>query len=213
VNLAIKAAIDSGFKHFFLLNNDAVLLHGSGPYIEHALRQHPATIIAPTIRWGDHTVCGSSYHKYFSLVHSAGWKSGFGWFNYISGCAFIFDITCTKKVGLFDESFFMYGEDAEYCYRAADKQISLLPLKHQLIRHYGSRSSKKALFFYEYHVNRAHFLLTLKMLKQPTKRILAFSAKTLILSARALWRSLKYRTIDPLLAFILAPFELTIRPK
>ncbi len=47
------------------------------------------------------------------------------------------------KIGFFDENFFLYLEDIDFCYRAKAKKIEILYYPKATIRHYGGASSKK----------------------------------------------------------------------
>lgn len=49
--------------------------------------------------------------------------------DYLSGCCLLVDVSVFQKIGLFDERFFMYFEDADFCLRAryASCSIALNP--------------------------------------------------------------------------------------
>ena len=47
-----------------------------------------------------------------------------------------------------DESFFMYGEDVEFSYRAISKGVPLVELKKEMIFHEGNKSTEMNSFFY-----------------------------------------------------------------
>ena len=51
-----------------------------------------------------------------------------------------------NKIGLLDESFFMYGEDLDWCWRCKSAEYKVLYYPRTFIYHYKGQSSKKAPF-------------------------------------------------------------------
>ncbi len=125
VNRGIREAIKKGFRRFFLLNNDTILLDGLKNNLEDAFGKWPGALIAPTIKWGDSPNKGYYYHKYFGFIVKERFFKSAGWLYYLSGCALAFDLVFLDKVGYFSEKFFMYGEDIELGYRAQKKMFRL----------------------------------------------------------------------------------------
>jgi GT2 family glycosyltransferase len=76
-----------------------------------------------------------------------------------------------NKIGLLDESFFMYGEDLDWCWRCKEAGFKVLYYPRTFIYHYKGQSSKKAPFrmlkafhgamwiFYKKHYADRHFFL------------------------------------------------------
>lgn len=214
VNIGLETAVKNGYGKFFLLNNDATLTKGSGPFLTDAMTTHPSTLIAPVIRWDDTESGFNYYHRYLGLISSNEtivFKKG--WLPYFTGCALIFDRDVLERVGLLNQTFFMYGEDVEFCHRAVTKGVPLYQIPRELIRHEGSNSARIASFFYEYHLNRSHFLLSFFLHKPAYSLMLSLCSKAVTLFARAVIRSIRYKTIAPVAAFFLCPFEFSIRPK
>ena len=213
VNFAIDAALNKGFKRFLLLNNDTVLLNGTREKLNKAFIEWPASLIAPTIRWNNRLNKGYYYHRFSGLIiQNRGLKQN-GWLFFLSGCALAFDKSFLEQVGYLNEKFFMYGEDVELCHRAQEKRIPIILLDDELVQHTGSHSAKMASFFYEYHMLRSHFLLCFLLFNNPIKKITAILGKSFILTMRSCYRSGKYHSFAPLMAQLLAPLPLKIRPK
>jgi len=61
----------------------------------------------------------------------------------VAGCFFLIRKNVIEKVGMFDEQFFMYGEEAEWCYRIqkAGWRIRYFPDAH-IVHIYGASSSQ-----------------------------------------------------------------------
>ena len=212
VNLAIKEAVRRGFKWFLLLNNDAVLLDGAGLQLGQAYSKWPTALIAPAIRWGERIHKGNFYHKYLGLIVDTQLPKSNNWLYYLTGCALAFDSEFLEKVGLMNEKFFMYGEDIEFTFRAIAKGVPVKLIDKELVYHEGSRSAGMASFFYEYHMIRMHYLLSFILFKHPVQKSISILSKIIVLTARAIVRSIRYKRASPLTALILAPLPLKIRP-
>jgi GT2 family glycosyltransferase len=213
VNLGIRTALKEGFNRFLLLNNDAVLLEGAQEKLLKAYDEWPSALLAPIIKWNNELNKGYYYHKYLGFILLNSLSKQNGWLFFLSGCALAFNKSFLEQVGFLNEIFFMYGEDVEFCHRAYEKQIPIVLLEDELVDHAGSHSSKMASFFYEYHMLRAHYLLCFLLFKNPIKKVGAILGKTVILVLRSCFRCVKYRTIAPLAALLIAPLPLKIRPK
>ena len=86
VNLGIKQAIKKGYKYFLMLNNDALLLPGSGEIFTETIINNPGSLIAPTIIWGGNINKGSYYNKYLGLISDTPYFNGYGSIYYFTGC-------------------------------------------------------------------------------------------------------------------------------
>jgi len=62
----------------------------------------------------------------------------------ISGSFMLFRRTVLEQVGYLDESFFMYGEDLDYCFRIRDKGWQIYYVPTTRIIHFKGESSKKS---------------------------------------------------------------------
>lgn len=60
----------------------------------------------------------------------------------ISGCFMLIDKKVFKKIGLFDENFFMYLEDIDFCLRAKRNGFKIYYCNDSEIIHHGGDSSK-----------------------------------------------------------------------
>jgi len=105
---------------------------------------------------------------------------------------------------LFDERFFMYGEDVEYCVRAARAGLSAGVVDEAVLFHKTSASSVNNSCFYEQQVSRAHLLLSQCLFKHTTSRALSVCMKVPFLCLRAIVRSLRYGTTNALTALMSA---------
>lgn len=213
VNLGLRQALKTGHRHFLLLNNDAVLPADAMDIFAKAFKKHPGSIISPAIMWGGRPNKGNYYQKYLGLKFQKPFLKELGSLYYFSGCALGFDKEVLDKIGFLDESFFFYGEDVEFSYRAQKNNIPLILLPELLVTHEGNKSSRAASLFYEYYLNHSHLLLTSKIIDNPIKKVIAYIGKSLFLCVRAIIRSFRYSSILPLWAFLLGPFSFNLRPR
>jgi len=212
VNYAIKIAIDEGFTKYFLFNNDAVLIPNAENIIEEEIKKIKCAILSPAIQWNDGICKKNYYNKYIGLIERKRKPLGTGWEIYFTGCALAFDIDVLKKIGQFDESFFMYGEDILFCYKARKNRIPLVFIDQVVVFHKGSLSSGLGSFFYEYHMNKMHLLLVNKMIDSTMKKMMTLIVKSGFLTARSIIRSFRYKSLIPIKALILSPFPIKVRP-
>ena len=212
VNFGLFEAIGRGYNRFLLLNNDAIVLDSLQEKISLAYEKCKGGLIAPAIHWGDSINRGYYYHKYFGLITKERFLGSTGWFYYLSGCALAFDKDFIDNVGYLSEQFFMYGEDVELAFRAVQKNVAIEFIPDVLVLHDGSRSAEVASFFYEYHLSRSHYLLCFIFFTNPLNIAMAVLAKTFTLMARAVVRSARYKSLEPLKGFLLAPFSVRVRP-
>jgi GT2 family glycosyltransferase len=212
VNRGLKEAIKKGFQRFFLLNNDTILLDGLKPKLEETFEKWPGALISPVIKWDGRPNKGYYYHKYFGLIAKEKFSRSNCWLYYLSGCALAFDREFLDNIGYLNEKFFMYGEDIELAYRAQNKKIPIIVVPDELVIHEGSHSAEMASFFYEYHITRSHYLLCFFLFRDPFSQMVAVLLKTLTMSLRAFLRCIRYKTLGPVKALLLAPLAIKVRP-
>jgi GT2 family glycosyltransferase len=63
--------------------------------------------------------------------------------DWVSGACLAVRRTVLEKIGMLNESLFMYSEDAEFCYRAQEAGYRVGYLPTALVKHYVSQSMKK----------------------------------------------------------------------
>ena len=119
----------------------------------------------------------------------------------------------TRISELFDEDFFMYGEDVWLSWHVMRLGYRLACATSTSIEHEGSASSKHGGLFYEYHSARVHVLLGLKMVRHPIEVPALIVGRIFYLLARALFRSVRFRSMNPLRAYLMAWFPIELRPR
>jgi GT2 family glycosyltransferase len=194
---------ESPHDYYLLLNNDAVAGPGLAAGMIAQFANDPAVaLVAPRILSDDPgREFGIWYHRYFGLLLS---RPGRGRFHYFTGCCLLFRKELVTESGVFDESFFMYGEDVELGWRISRQGKKMACASDVFARHDLGPSVDRASFFYEYHMVRSHLLLSLKTYIHPAEIPFLILTKYLALALRGIVRSLRYRTWVPLSGFCLA---------
>jgi GT2 family glycosyltransferase len=165
-NIGIKYALKKHAEKILLLNNDTVFSVGS---IE-KMFQSVGDIVGAVLEFerdgrvyydlGGHVNywLGRAYHKEVELKKFVKKKE----VDYVSGAAMLVQKKVFESIGLFDESYFLYYEDTDFCLRAARAgfKITLEPLvtiKHRL----GSTLGRKSKFTL-YHNLRSNLIFIIK---------------------------------------------------
>lgn len=134
-----RAAAMATGRYLLLLNNDALLLENSLDPLLDDLRQDPAIgIVGPEIRFPDgrfqlscgpdHGIVSEFFMKHFAARYSRRIQRGpqrqiVDW---VSGAAMLLSAELYRRVGGFDEAFFLYMEDADLCRRVRKLGLRVL---------------------------------------------------------------------------------------
>jgi len=82
---------------------------------------------------------------------------------WISGACMVIKKNILEKVGLFDEDFFMYGEEIDWCWRVHLLGYKLVFVPGSIVYHIGGASTKKWPSYKKvYYLHRNHLMLLLK---------------------------------------------------
>jgi N-acetylglucosaminyl-diphospho-decaprenol L-rhamnosyltransferase len=205
VNFVLAHDIHSESPHdyYLLLNNDAVAGPGLVSGLRSALENEPqAVLAAPRVVSSQHgREYGIWYHRYLGLLLS---RPGQFRFHYFTGCCLLIPRHLVGETGLFDEAFFMYGEDTELGWRLLRQPKSTICATDVFVEHEYGPSVDRSSFFYECHMARCHLLLSLRTWIHPAEVPLLIVTKYLSLIFRAVTRSLRNRSATPLLALLAA---------
>lgn len=200
----------SPHDYYLLLNNDAVAGPGLVTSMMAKFNKEPdVALVAPRILSDDPgREYGIWYQRYFGLLLS---RPGRGRFHYFTGCCLLLAKDSVAISGIFDEAFFMYGEDAELGWRMTRQGKKMLCATDVFVRHDLGPSVQRTSFFYEYHMVRGHLLLSLKTCLHPAEIPFSVIAKSTALACRAVIRCLRYRALTPFVAYLLAWFPLRMK--
>ncbi|MBU4510116.1 glycosyltransferase family 2 protein [bacterium] len=172
-NIGIHFSLKQGASYIFLINNDAIVDPLCTELLLKELNKNPSNGMAgPRI----------FYHKEPNKI----WHSG-GYFNrlktgviipeknklnnevddkiikvsFLTGCCMLIKREAFEKVGFFDESYFMYEEDVDFCFRTIKKGFNILYVPKAHVWHKISSTLKErtsSFVFYNMSRSRLIFL-------------------------------------------------------
>jgi len=146
-NVAIKWSLEKMADYVLLLNNDAYLEKNTlSILIRETEKNKKPGIFCPLIYNGYTNKIWFSGGKIDWLkmraIHQAG-KTDF-----ISGCAMLIHKDVFKKIGLLDEKFFLYYEDADFSFRARKAGFDLKIIPEAKVYHYEKSSENIGKIYY-----------------------------------------------------------------
>jgi len=165
VNRGIEKALTAGYTRFLIINDDTFFKEDFIEKVIDTFDKHPSSLIGGKIYYApDHEYHRSRYKE--SERGNVLWYAGgsIDWahiftpqrgvdevdkgqydksqeVDFITGCLLGFDKNVVDKVGLWDESYFLYFEDTDYCVRAKRSGIKLLYDPSVVIWHKVSQST------------------------------------------------------------------------
>ena len=187
--------------YYLLINNDAEATPDMLPQLLKFMNDHDRTALsAPVIDTGDKQITCHWYQRLSGLLFS---YHVIGTFPFLSGCCLLVNRQIIKDA-LFDEDFFMYGEDIALAWHVKQSGWKSSFVRQARVRHEGTGSSQQGKLFYEYHLARMHILLAKKLAKRRWEIPILYTGRLLTLSARAVIRTVRYKSLIPLKASLLA---------
>lgn len=153
-NVGLRRAFAEGANAVLVLNNDTTLAPDALHRLVAAAETHPdAGILSPAILhaqpphrvwyggatadprtgWSHHLHYNAAYADLDMTVHTV---------PRTTGCAMLITRACYERVGGFDDAFFMYFEDVEYCLHARRAGFALYLVPEAVVYHHVSASSE-----------------------------------------------------------------------
>ncbi|EKE19478.1 MAG: glycosyl transferase family protein [uncultured bacterium] len=152
-NIGIRYALEKFADYVFVLNNDTVIEKNALSLLEKtAAANSKAGIISPLISdsnnetWFAGGVVNWKEMKNTHLHHAIS-KNAYST-EYVSGCAMFIKKDVFKKIGLFDERFFLYYEDADFSLRTRKASFDLLVEPAAKVKHLEQSISANSLKTY-----------------------------------------------------------------
>jgi hypothetical protein len=216
-NIGIKAAIEDGADYVLLLNNDTLVDKSLiRELLKSAEKNKEAGVLTPKIYFAP----GFEFHKDRypkSLLGKIIWFAGgvIDWSNvyasnfgvdevdrgqfdeekeidFATGCAMFIKGKVIAKVGLLDERYFAYLEDAEYCQRVKRAGWKVIYVPTGYLWHKVSQTSKSGGDLNDYFLTRNRMLFGLKYASARTKFALVRESIKLLLTGRK-WQKIGIR--------------------
>lgn len=181
-NIGIKAALEMGADYFMFLNNDTVIEENFFEIIMPQLEKDK--VVVPLIRYyasNDIWYAGGYIdYRRGTAIHYNDLESNHP-IDFMSGCCCILSKEIIEKVGLWDESYFLYCEDIDYSLRLKQQQIKIELAEDAIVYHKVSASTGRDSAFMTYYINRNRLFVIKK-----------FRLGLIPLSYTLITRSIKY---------------------
>jgi GT2 family glycosyltransferase len=170
-NIGVEWALARQHEFIFFLNNDATVEKNCIGLLRHALVSHERVCIAsprildgsrPGRMWfdgGRRNLFGDYVHVGMSRSISDDIHTRSSEFS--SGCAMLVHSQAFEAAGRFDERFFAYSEDVEWCNRTKVKGLEIVHVPSAMATHAPSSSiiRNRGKWFRDYYVTRNKLLL------------------------------------------------------
>jgi GT2 family glycosyltransferase len=155
-NLGAAAALKEGFTHVILLNSDTEVAPDFRSAVEASVSSFPEDVLAGNVtdEQGCPTHNVGRFSPWTGRVRHILDLNVTGPIDFVSGCLMIVPGKTIEGMGLFDESLFMYGEDADFCLRlkAGKRHVRMMPAIR--IRHKFDSLLSRSNFPKEYYIIR-----------------------------------------------------------
>ncbi|QQS61787.1 MAG: glycosyltransferase family 2 protein [Candidatus Moraniibacteriota bacterium] len=147
MNLGIRFSLEKGADDILLVNNDAFLSPNTIKELSFAQKKYGPGVYSPKILFPNGSIW-FSYGKidWFRLraihednkINKDCYPS-----DYVPGCVMLVSKEVYKKIGLFDERFFLYYEDVDFCFRSKNAGFGVYVVSKNSIVHEEVSESNK----------------------------------------------------------------------
>ena len=173
-NQGILAALEAGCSSILLINNDTEFDAELFSQLDAGLEKHGVGMICPKMMYFDEPeriwAAGGSFQSWlgYRAMHFGADQLDAGQCNqarlvtYVPTCCVLINSKVFDKVGLMDESYFVYMDDVDFMYRAMKAGIKLLYLPEAKLLHKVGRltGGEDSPFSHRYCTrNRVYFML------------------------------------------------------
>ena len=174
VNKGVTYALDHGAQEILLLNNDTLVKQPLLRKLSKDLRSDPKLgIVGPTISFkrgkevvydlgGDvNFLFGRTFHTEVTKIEKEILLS----VTFVTGAAMLIRREVFEEIGLFDETFFLYYEDVDFCLRAKKAGFRVAVDSSVCITHLLSKTIGKVNPFAVFHQTRSAVVFGKKYMK------------------------------------------------
>lgn len=178
-NLGIKEALRRGAELVFILNPDTYVEFECIGNCVAGLDKTGAGIVAPKILFDDKKTiwyAGGRFDFANVIGHHLGVdKVDRGQYekvqetDYSSGAAMLVSRQVFAKIGFFDEKFFLYYEDSDFCFRAKQAGFKVIYIPKAVVYHKNAHSTGLGSSLQDYYITRNRMLFASKFLSFRTR--------------------------------------------
>lgn len=178
-NIGIKKALEEGADFIFILNADTIIDQKAIGNLVSVAEEDGVGIAGPKILFTDEKTIWYA-GGIFDLANVLGKHRGVderdtGQYekleetDYISGGAMFIKKEVFEKIGLFDEKYFLYYEDSDFCFRAQKAGFKLLYVPSAVVYHDNAKSTGLGSPLQDYFMTRNRLLFASKFLPFRTR--------------------------------------------
>lgn len=189
-----------GIKRVLIINNDAVVEPGAIAKLSCVLDLSSDALMSfPALMHSGRHLGDVHYHRWLALL---GQRAMPGAFRVPRGCCLM--LALERWDGpLFDESFFMYGEEVELGWRLRHQHGALIFVPDCRVIHEGSASAVNGSLFYEEHTAAAHWILSDRLARTNLERVLLVAVRAIMIVGRGCFRATRTLDTRPLRGLLL----------
>lgn len=153
-NLGILEALRLGTDYVLLLNNDTIVEPFTLRELIQGIERHGCSLTIGKIKYADNRdriwYAGGSFNKliakarhwHYQEVDNVDMKNDLEVY-FATGCCLCMTVATIQKIGLMDEDYFLYEEDADYCLRIINSGHKMFYIPKAIIYHKVNASTKK----------------------------------------------------------------------
>lgn len=173
-NIGIKKALEKGSDYVFILNPDTILPPDTLTKLLERAEERNAAVAGPKILFSNKKTIWFA-GGVFDIANVLGGHRGVdeedcGQYNieektdYITGAALFIKKEVFEKIGLFDEKYFLYYEDSDFCFRAKQAGFKIMYIPSAVIYHNNAQSTGLGSGLQDYYITRNRMLFASKFL-------------------------------------------------
>lgn len=162
-NTGIRYALEKKYEYITLLNNDTIVDKDMFMALQKAADENQ--VVLPIMYYYDLPqkiwYAGGVIDKKTGTVRhleEAVNKEEIQYSEFATGCCMMIHRDIIEKIGILDDSFFMYCEDEEYSLRLIENNINIAVIPKAKLWHKIAGSSGKNSLFFEYYISRNRML-------------------------------------------------------
>lgn len=151
-NLGIQYALKNEADYILLINNDTIVeKHFMNILLEEIKKDRYAALAVPKINYYNNPSTIWYAGGYFSKLRGTAVSTGQGksenlyqenkYVTFATGCCLLIDRKVISDIGLLDEKYFLYLEDADFCWRAINAGYKIIFVPQSKIFHKVNASS------------------------------------------------------------------------
>ena len=178
-NVGIKKALEDGVEYVLILNPDTIIDKDCIKNLLEGMERNQVQIVGPKIYFSNSKkiwyVGGIMDLENVIGKHRGVDEEDRGQYDkemktdFVSGAAIMIKKEVFKKIGFFDERYFLYYEDSDFCYRAGQEGFKIMYLPKAVVYHENAKSTGLGSPLQDYYITRNRMLFASKFLPLRTR--------------------------------------------